>query len=212
MRWTRRSIRDSVTGRLDSRTTIRISIRCAPRLSSPCWHEKPGESGTDCPADRNPQCNASHGFRNCCTLKIRNGQAPREGRHTKVGASAESPDDGPRSRSSIHSDDRGADGRTENLALLRENEGAGLIVALVIATGDHDDRLTSSDSSDSGRCRAGCTSASISLHTDRSRFRGSGESHRQDHPDNARYPSPTSKWQRRLRLILSKSTSWSAGS
>src|SRR4029079_18518518 len=30
-------------------------------------------------------------------------------------------------------------GAPENLALLRENEGAGLIVALVIAVGDHDD-------------------------------------------------------------------------
>jgi ATP-dependent Lon protease len=30
-------------------------------------------------------------------------------------------------------------GAPENLALLRENEGSGLIVALVIATGDHDD-------------------------------------------------------------------------
>jgi ATP-dependent Lon protease len=30
-------------------------------------------------------------------------------------------------------------GAPENLALLRENEGAGLIVALVIATGEHDD-------------------------------------------------------------------------
>src|SRR6266496_3995231 len=30
-------------------------------------------------------------------------------------------------------------GAPENLALLRENEGTGLIVALVIASGDHDD-------------------------------------------------------------------------
>src|SRR5678816_2236284 len=32
-------------------------------------------------------------------------------------------------------------GAPENLSLLRENEGAGLIVALVIATGDHDDPI-----------------------------------------------------------------------
>jgi ATP-dependent Lon protease len=32
-------------------------------------------------------------------------------------------------------------GAPENLALLRDNEGAGLIVALVIATGDHDDPI-----------------------------------------------------------------------
>ena len=32
-------------------------------------------------------------------------------------------------------------GAPENLALLRENEGAGLIVALVIASGDHDDPI-----------------------------------------------------------------------
>ena len=32
-------------------------------------------------------------------------------------------------------------GAPENLALLRENESAGLIVALVIATGDHDDPI-----------------------------------------------------------------------
>ncbi|HVD62485.1 MAG TPA: hypothetical protein VNC11_16550, partial [Gemmatimonadaceae bacterium] len=32
-------------------------------------------------------------------------------------------------------------GAPENLSLLRENESAGLIVALVIATGDHDDPI-----------------------------------------------------------------------
>jgi len=32
-------------------------------------------------------------------------------------------------------------GAPENLALLRDNEGPGLIVALVIATGDHDDPI-----------------------------------------------------------------------
>src|SRR5665811_2382584 len=32
-------------------------------------------------------------------------------------------------------------GAPENLALLRENEGSGLIVALVIASGDHDDPI-----------------------------------------------------------------------
>ena len=32
-------------------------------------------------------------------------------------------------------------GAPENLALLRENEGSGLIVALVIATGEHDDPI-----------------------------------------------------------------------
>src|SRR6266540_2631362 len=32
-------------------------------------------------------------------------------------------------------------GAPENLALLKENEGSGLIVALVIATGEHDDPI-----------------------------------------------------------------------